>query len=98
MQPLYQTRADRASKAALFLLGLRLLLLLGDLLRRARCLVDQGRRLAVFLALSDQGEPSAGHVEKGAFALGVAGLLSKSNALNRVCAIFSGVRHTQLPD
>jgi hypothetical protein len=77
----------------LFLLLLRLLLLLGDLLGRLWRLIDQGRSVVIFLALSDKGEPSAGHIEKGTFALGIAGLLSKSNTLRRVCSIFPGVCH-----
>jgi hypothetical protein len=75
-----------------------LLLLLGDLLWRHRRLIDQRGGLSVLLALSDQGEPRAGHIEKGPFALGVAGLLSKPNTFSRVCSIFSGVWHTQTPD
>jgi hypothetical protein len=40
-------------RGCLFLLGLRLLLLLGDLLGRVRRLVDQGRRLVVLIALGN---------------------------------------------
>ena len=54
--------------------------------------------LAVFLALSNQREPRAGHIEKGAFALGIIGLLCKPNALSRVRPIFSSVWHTQSPN
>jgi hypothetical protein len=75
-----------------------LLLLLRDLLGRFWRLIDQGRSVFIFLTLSDKGEPSAGHIEKGTFALGVAGLLSKTNTLSGVRSIFSGIRHTQLPD
>jgi hypothetical protein len=75
-----------------------LLLLLGDLLGRFRRLIDQGRSVIVFIALSDKGEPRAGHSEKRAFALGIGGLLGKPNTLSRVRSIFSGVWHTQPPD
>jgi hypothetical protein len=71
------------------LLRLRLLLLLGDLLARLRRLIDQGRGVIVFLALSDKGQPSAGHIEKGTFALGVGSLLRKPNTFGRVRPIFS---------
>jgi hypothetical protein len=75
-----------------------LLLLLGDLLAWLWRLIDQGRRVVVFLTLSDKGEPSAGHIEKGAFALGIGGLLSESNTISRMCPIFSSVWHTQSPN
>jgi hypothetical protein len=85
-------------EACLFLLllavGLRLLLLLGNVLAWLRCLVDQRGGLAVFLALGNQSEPRAGHVEKGAFAFGIADLLSKLNTLSRVRSIFPSARHT----
>jgi hypothetical protein len=70
------------------LLRLRLLLL-GDLLAGFRRLIDQGGSVIIFLALSDKGQPSAGHIEKGAFALGVGSLLGKPNTLSRVRPIFS---------
>jgi hypothetical protein len=61
------------------------------LLAAFRRLIDQGRGVIVFLALSDKSQPSAGHIEKGAFALGVGSLLSKPNTLSRVRPIFSGL-------
>jgi hypothetical protein len=67
------------------------LLLLGDLSAGLRRLIDQGRGVIVFLALSDKSQPSAGHIEKGAFALGVGSLLSKPNTLGRVRPIFSSL-------
>jgi hypothetical protein len=70
---------------------LRLLLLLGDLVAGLRRLIDQGRGFFVFLALSDKGQPSPGHIEKGTFALGVGGLLSKPDTLSRVRPIFSSL-------
>jgi hypothetical protein len=76
------------------LLRLRLRLrlrLLGDLLAGFRRLIDQGRSVIVFLALSDKGQPSASHIEKGAFALGVGSLLGKPNTLSRVRPIFSSL-------
>jgi hypothetical protein len=68
-----------------------LLLLLRDLVAGLRRLIDQGRSVIVFLALSDKREPRAGHIEKGAFALGIGGLLSKPNTDSRVRPILSGV-------
>jgi hypothetical protein len=59
------------------------------LLARFRRLIDQSGSVIVFLALRDKGEPSAGHIEKGAFALGVGSLLSKPNTFSRVRPIFS---------
>jgi hypothetical protein len=88
----------RKKTGGLFLLGLRLLLLLGDLLARLRRLVDQRCGLVILIALSRQGEPSASHAEKGQFALLVADLLSKLNTRCSVRSILSGVWHTQLPD
>jgi hypothetical protein len=67
------------------------LLLLGDLSAGLRRLIDQGRGVIVFLALSDKSQPGAGHIEKGAFALGVGSLLSKPNTLSRVRPIFSSL-------
>jgi hypothetical protein len=88
---------EAANRGGLFLflriVGLRLLLLLGDVLRRLWRLIDQRGGLAVFLALGNQGEPRASHGEKGTFALVVAALLSKPHALSRVRSIFPGVRH-----
>jgi hypothetical protein len=68
---------------------LRLLLLFGDLLAGFRRLIDQGGSVIVFLALSDKGQPSPGHIEKGTFALGVGSLLSQPNTFGRVRPIFS---------
>src|SRR5580704_13911436 len=65
--------------------------LLGDLLAGLRRLIDQGGSVIVFLALSDKGQPSAGHIEQGTFALGVGSLLSKPNTLSRVRPIFSSL-------
>src|ERR1700729_4461632 len=65
------------------------LLLLGDLLAGLRSLIDQGGSVIVFLALSDKGQQSAGHIEKGTFALRVGSLLCKPNTLSRVRPIFS---------
>src|SRR5580704_16637980 len=70
---------------------LRLLLLFGGLLAGLRRLIDQGGSVIVFLALSDKSQPSAGHIEKGAFALRVGSLLSKPNTLGRVRPIFSSL-------
>jgi hypothetical protein len=67
------------------------LLRLDDLSAGLRRLIDQGRGVIVFLALSDKGQPSAGHIEKGTFALGVGSLLSKPNTLSRVRSIFSSL-------
>jgi len=86
------------TQGGLVLLGLRLLLLLGDLLAGLRRLIDQGRSVIVFLSLSDKGQPRAGHIEKGAFAFGIIGLLCKPNALGRVRPIFSSVWHSQPPN
>jgi hypothetical protein len=61
------------------------------LLAAFRRLIDQGRGVIVFLALSDKSQPSAGHIEKGTFALRVGSLLSKPNTLSRVRPIFSGL-------
>jgi hypothetical protein len=70
------------------------LLLLRNLLGLLWLLIDQGRSVPVFLALSDKGQPRAGHIQKGAFALGVAGLLSKPYTLSGVRSIFSCFWHT----
>jgi hypothetical protein len=87
----------RKKQTELFFLGPWLLLLLGDLLGLVWRLIDQGRSVAVFLALSDKGEPSAGHIEKGDFALGVGGLLRQPNTFRRVRSILSGVWHVHSP-
>jgi hypothetical protein len=60
-------------------------------LARFRRLIDQGGSVIVFLALRDKGEPSARHIEKGAFALGIGSLLRKANTLSRVRPIFSSL-------
>ena len=71
-------------EATYLFLRLRVLLLAGF-----RRLIDQGGSVIVFLALSDKGQPSPGHIEKGTFALGVGSLLSKPNTFGRVRPIFS---------
>jgi|HubBroStandDraft_6_1064221.scaffolds.fasta_scaffold576123_1 hypothetical protein len=78
-------RSDELGKLS-FLFGLRL-----SLLARFWRLIDQGRSAVVFLALIDKGQPRAGHIEKGTFALRIVGLLSKPNALSRMRPILSCV-------